>query len=129
MPSPHVYHVFLASPHDLEPERQLVREYFTRWNQTYGNRDDVRLDVIDCENYSSYGLGVPQELINQQLFDRFADTLILFVGIMGRHFGSPTGVIESGIEYGSGTEAELELAITKAAAAGQPSIQFFFLRC
>jgi hypothetical protein len=66
------YHVFLASPADVNEKRQAVRQFFDRYNQSTAHLWGVRFEVVDWENYASIGVGRPQELITQQTLDRFA---------------------------------------------------------
>src|SRR6476661_7431733 len=90
------YHVFLASPGDVNEEREEVRKFFEQFNRTFAAKWKVRFAVIDWENYSTLGIGRPQELITSQTLEKFRDSLALVVGIMGQRFGSPTGTHESG---------------------------------
>lgn len=59
------YHVFLASPSDVNQERQIVRLFFERYNRTAAQLWGVRFEVIDWENYASIGVGDPQERSSQ----------------------------------------------------------------
>src|SRR4051812_10983987 len=92
------YHVFLASPSDVNSERQQVRKFFEKLNRHTALLWNVRFEVIDWENYSSIGVGRPQELITTQTLERFENSLALVIGLMAQKFGSPTGVAESGTE-------------------------------
>jgi len=118
----HEYHVFLASPGDMEPERQEVRSFFEAYNRHTASRWNVRFTVVDWENYSTIGVGRPQELISQQTLERFKNSLALVVGLMGQRFGSPTGTHESG------TEEEFEWAYENHKQTGLPEIKWFFRR-
>lgn len=117
-----VYHVFLASPGDMNEERQLVRRFFEDFNQQIAQTLGVRFEVIDWENYSSVGIGRPQELITSQTLERYSNSLALVIGLMGQRFGFPTG------EYESGTEEEFEWALASYREHGFPEIKWFF-RC
>jgi tetratricopeptide (TPR) repeat protein len=114
------YHVFLASPGDVEDERNAVRDFFDRYNRSYAAPKGLRFEVVDWENYSSAGVGRPQELITQQTLERFRSSLALVVGVMAQRFGSPSGTHESG------TEEEFEWAISSWRASGFPEIKWFF---
>jgi hypothetical protein len=92
------YHVFLASPGDVNDERHMVRQFFEHYNRHTAQLWGVRFEVIDWENYATIGVGRPQELITAQTLERFRDSLALVIGIMGQRFGSPTGKAESGTE-------------------------------
>ena len=52
------YKVFLASPRDVERERQIVRDILQECNQTLTAMEArVRFTVIDYENYATAGVG------------------------------------------------------------------------
>ena len=116
------YHVFLASPGDLGQERQAVRQFFERYNRQAAQLWGVRFEVVDWENYSTIGVGRPQELITNQTLERFRDSLVLVIGLMGQRFGSPTGTADSG------TEEEFRWALNAHKATGYPEIKWFFRR-
>jgi hypothetical protein len=116
------YHVFLASPGDTDEERKTVRQYFERYNRQTAQVWSVRFEVVDWENYASIGVGRPQELITNQTLERFKDSLVLIIGIMGQRFGSPTGKAESG------TEEEFRWALNRYKTMGFPEIKWFFKR-
>ena len=116
------YHVFLASPGDVNEERRLVRQFFERFNRNAAQLWGVRFEVVDWENYVTVGVGRPQELITQQTLERFKDSLALVVGVMAQRFGSPTGEAESG------TEEEFRWALEHHRLHGFPEIKWFFKR-
>ena len=114
------YHVFLASPGDVNEERQRVRQFFERYNQSTAHLWNVRFDVVDWENYSTIGVGRPQELISEQTLEKYQPSLALVIGIMGQRFGSPTGKADSG------TEEEFNWAMESHEKHGFPEIKWFF---
>jgi hypothetical protein len=116
----YTYHVFLASPGDVNEERQHVRQFFERYNRHHARLWNVRFEVVDWENYSAIGVGRPQELITQQTLEKYKDSLALVVGIMGQRFGMPTGEAESG------TEEEFNWALESNLDSGWPEIKWFF---
>ena len=116
------YHVFLASPGDVNDERQMVRQFFEHYNRHTAQLWGVRFEVVDWENYATIGVGRPQELITAQTLERFQDSLALVIGIMGQRFGSPTGKAESG------TEEEFNWALESHQQSGFPEIKWFFRR-
>lgn len=115
-----IYHVFLASPGEMADERQMVRRFFDEYNRTTARLWNVRFEVIDWENYSSAGVGRPQELITNATLERFRSSLALVIGIMGQRFGEPTG------EFESGTEEEFNWALDNHSQTGFPEIKWFF---
>lgn len=118
--STNVYHVFLASPGDVNVERQYVRRFFEEYNRHTAHLWDAEFRVVDWENHSSIGVGRPQELITRQTLERFKDSLALVVGVMAQRFGSPSGKAESG------TEEEFLWAKQCHDATGFPEIKWFF---
>ena len=114
------YHVFLASPGDVNEERQRVRQFFERYNQSTAHLWNVRFDVVDWENYSTIGVGRPQELISEQTLEKYQPSLALVIGIMGQRFGSPTGKADSG------TEEEFNWAMESHEKHSFPEIKWFF---
>jgi hypothetical protein len=114
------YHVFLASPGDVNAERQYVRRFFDDYNRSTAHLWNAEFRVIDWENYATIGVGRPQELITQQTLEKYKGSLALVVGIMGQRFGSPSGKAESG------TEEEFNWAIESNKTTGFPEIKWFF---
>ncbi len=114
------FHVFLASPGDMKEERKSVRKFFSAYNRDVANRRNLEIKVVDWENYSSIGLGRPQALITHQTLARFKESLVLFIGLLGQRFGTPTG------GYESGTEEEFQTAIDFRKQHGDyPEIKWF----
>jgi len=69
------YHVFLASPGDVNAERQAVRDFFEEFNRTVAKPTwEAQFTVIDWENYSTAGVGRPQELIPNYSYRPFFTT-------------------------------------------------------
>lgn len=117
-----VYYVFLASPGDMADERNAVRRFFEEYNRTTARHYAARFEVIDWENYSSAGVGRPQELITEATLERYRSSLALVVGLMGQRFGEATGVADSG------TEEEFNWALGSFQKTGFPEIKWFFRR-
>ena len=78
------YNVFVASPGDVGNERLKVRQFFDRYNRNYAEPRGLRFEIIDWENYSSAGVGRPQELITEQTLERYKRV----VGDGHRHHGT-----------------------------------------
>jgi hypothetical protein len=81
-----IYHIFLASPGDMNEERQIVRDFFDGYNRNIANRQNIELKVIDWEHFSNIGVGRTQALITQQTLDEFRNSLVLVVGLLGQRF-------------------------------------------
>ena len=114
------YHVFIASPGDVGVERASIRTYFDHLNRTSAQALGVRFQVVDWENFSTAGVGRPQELITRQTLERFRASLVLVIVVMAQRFGTPSGASESG------TEEEVRWALTSNAETGFPEVKFFF---
>jgi len=106
----------------MADERNAVRRFFEEYNRTTARHYAVRFEVIDWENYSSAGVGRPQELITEATLERYRSSLALVVGLMGQRFGEATGVADSG------TEEEFNWALDSFQKTGFPEIKWFFRR-
>lgn len=93
--------VFVASPSDVEEERDKLEEVIREHNITWARDLGVRLDLVRWEThaYPSFGAD-PQAVINEQIPNDYD----IFIGLMWYRFGTPTG------RAGSGTVEEFELA-------------------
>ncbi len=86
--------VFVASPSDVNHERQAVQAAITEVNSTIGDRLDATLQFVGWETITPRISGKhPQEIINDEvgIYD-------IFIGIMWKHFGTPTPTAASGTE-------------------------------
>jgi len=107
--------LLLSSPGDVEPERAKVNAVVNQVNRMLGDSLGVVLEVVDWKTHVVPDMGRPQEVINQQLgqYD-------IFVGILWKRFGTPTGKAESG------TEEEFNIAYANWQKFGRPRILFYF---
>ena len=106
----HVLTVFVASPSDVEDERDKLEDVIRELNVTWSRELSVRLELVRWETHACPGMGVDaQAVINEQVPDDFD----LFIGIMWCRYGTPTG------RAGSGTIEEFERA--KARYEADPS--------
>jgi hypothetical protein len=98
--------VFIASPSDVTPERELVERAVREINlnlRASGN-DVIQLEVVRWETHAYPDFGRdPQSVINAQLGMEYD----IFLGIFWSRIGTPTG------RYASGTVEEFELAYDK----------------
>ena len=85
------YRVFVASPRDVSAEREALERVVTEVNQTHGVPLGYSIELWRWETHATPDGGRPQDVINAQLpeFD-------VFIGILWRRFGTPTGVAGSG---------------------------------
>jgi len=90
-----ILQVFVASPSDVSDERTLMEDVVSEFNKTWGNHNNVMLELLKWETHSRPGIGAdPQDVINDQIGDEYD----IFIGIMWGRFGSPTKRAESGTE-------------------------------
>lgn len=93
--------VFVASPSDVEDERNKLEEAIRNLNIIWARQLGIRLDLVMWETHAYPGFGEdPQFVINEQIPQDYD----LFIGIMWYRFGTPTG------RAGSGTVEEFQLA-------------------
>src|SRR6185369_7787589 len=86
---------FIASPGDVADERRVAREVVEELNESL-RAINWQIDLLGWED-TLPGAARPQELINKDV-----DACDLFIGILWRRWGQPTG------EYSSGIEEEFE---------------------
>ena len=104
----------------MDSERKYVREFFLEFNISTAHEWGVQFDVVDWENYTTAGVGRPQQLITQATLEKYKGSLALVVGLIAGRFGSPTGEAESG------TEEEFRWAVEHWRETGWPEIKWFF---
>ncbi|MCK6608785.1 MAG: DUF4062 domain-containing protein [Flavobacterium sp.] len=111
------YQIFVASPSDLAEEREAFNDVINELNITYGNPNNLHLELLKWENNSAPGIsniGV-QDIINNDI-----PTYDIFIGFLWMKFGTPTE------NYGSGTEEEFEIAFKKFQENNSIQILFYF---
>ncbi len=116
MPPTHqlnVLRVFLASPNDLEDERRATKEIVDRLNSTIRHIGWV-VELLAWEDRTP-GFGRPQEQINEDV-----DACDLFLGILWRRWGSPSG------SFSSGFEEEFERAVCRRRQSESPEVWIYF---
>ena len=107
-----VYNLMIASPSDVEAEREIVRDVVHQWNAVHASDRKSVLIPLGWETHTTPEMGDrPQSIINKQIL-RDADIL---VAVFWTRIGSPTG------KYDSGTIEEIEEHI----AAGKPAMLYF----
>lgn len=88
-----VYRVLIATPSDVEEEREIITNAIQNWNDLYSFSKKVVLLPLKWETHTAPDYGErPQEIINKAIVD---DCDIL-VGCFWTRIGSPTGEEESG---------------------------------
>jgi len=88
-----VYRILIASPSDVEEEREIAVRVIQEWNDLYSYSRKIALLPLRWETHTAPEYGTrPQEVINRAIVDQCD----LLVGIFWTRIGSPTGVAESG---------------------------------
>jgi len=106
--------VFLASPGDLELERNIAREVVERINKVISRRVDWHIELLGWED-TLPGYSRPQDIINKDV-----DYCDLFLGLLWKRWGQATG------KYTSGFHEEFLRARKKRMSSGAPEIWLFF---
>jgi hypothetical protein len=102
-----VYRILIASPSDVDEERDTAVRVIQEWNDLYSYSRKVVLLPLRWETHTAPEYGTrPQEIINRAIVDECD----LLVGIFWTRIGSPTGSADSG------TLEEIE----RVATAGKP---------
>jgi Domain of unknown function (DUF4062) len=112
---PSLYRVFLASPGDVSSERNVASDVIEELNITHGPLGNYRLELLRWETHASPGAGRPQQVIND-LIKQYD----IFVGVMWKRFGSPSGIADSG------TEEEFNIAYARWEEDQKRPLMFFF---
>jgi hypothetical protein len=112
---PREFRVFLASPADVGEERTAMGGVLDELNRTQGETLDYRAELVRWETHSAPAAGRPQGIINDDI-GRYD----IFVGVMWRRFGTPTGVA------GSGTEEEFNNAYRAWEQDQRVILMFYF---
>lgn len=85
--------IFLASPGDLEVERDAVGEAVRELNQALAPAHHARLELVRWETHSSPELGSdPQAVFNDQIGDEYD----VFIGLLWTRIGTATPRADSG---------------------------------
>lgn len=109
--------IFLASPSDVDHERNVVSAAIEEWNARYSRDRSLVFDLMRWETSISAGFGTDgQAVINTQIEDEY-DVLI---GLFWAKLGTPTPRAESG------TVEEYERALARFQAREKVEICFFF---
>lgn len=114
MPTPvQEIRVFMASPGDLEDEREALRGVERRINAAFQSTG-LRMTISGWEEVQPE-YGRPQELINPLVHD-----CEVFVGLLNTRWGSATGTHDSGFAE------EFEIAIARRESSDKPHVGMFF---
>jgi hypothetical protein len=112
---PKQYRLFVASPGDVSAERKALDRVVKEINETHGVPLKYSIELLRWETHTTPSGGRPQGAINDQIPE-----YNIFIGIMWRRFGTPTGVA------GSGTEEEYRIAYRAWERNRQMPLMFYF---
>src|ERR1700716_3442973 len=107
-----VFNVLIASPGDVNAERDLAREVVYEWNASHSRSRKIVLQPIGWETHSHPTMGDrAQSILNEQIL-KDAD---LVVAIFWTRIGTPTG------EAPGGSVEELQRHMTE----NKPAMVYF----
>lgn len=107
----------MASPSDVGDERDLVDAFVNEWNNLWSKDIGVHLRLVRWETHAYPAIGADgQDVINTQVGEEYD----VFLGIMWKRFGTPTG------RAASGTVEEFERALARYRMSGDPQLMFYF---
>jgi hypothetical protein len=115
MPTIRNYRLLIASPGDVAAERDGLSRVISELNQAHGKARGYVIEPLRWETHAAPSGGRPQAVINNQL-----GAYDIFVGIMWRRFGTPTGMA------GSGTEEEYRGAYRRWEKNNLMPLMFYF---
>lgn len=88
-----VLSVFVASPSDIDDERNRLEETIQDLNLSWARTLGIRLELVRWETHAYPAFGSsPQAVINEQIPDDYD----IFIGLMWYKFGTPTEHASSG---------------------------------
>src|SRR5688500_2184321 len=116
-----IIRIFVASPSDVEIERDRVDLVIEELNRDIGESLGVRLESIRWEKYVAPLMGRPEDVVLQQVKLNEWD---VFIGILWLRFGSPTGAVNPATDkpFLSGTEEEFNIAYNSWRKTEKPKI-------
>lgn len=113
------YRIFVASPGDVQRERDAMQGVVNEMNRILEAllpEDGIRVELLRWEsNVASHIADGPQPVVNEQI-----ESYDIFVGLLAKRFGTPTAVAQSG------TEEEFRGAYERWRKHGAPWIVFYF---
>jgi hypothetical protein len=109
------FRLFVASPSDVSFERDALARVVEEVNQTHGAPLGYSINLLWWETHVTPSGGRPQGVVNELI-----PTYDIFVGIMWRRFGTPTGLA------GSGTEEEYQIAYRRWQSNSAMPLMFYF---
>lgn len=109
--------MFVASPADVDPERQIIVRVAQEWNDLWSGVLGIRLEVLRWETHAYPDAGMDaQHVINSQVGADYD----IFLGVMWSRLGTPTQ------RAPSGTVEEFGRALTSFRVRRSPKLMFYF---
>ncbi len=110
-----VIRLFVASPGDVAKERKILGEIVEQFNLTSNSSLNCLIEIKKWETHTFSSAGRPEDVIINQIGE-----YDVFLGIMWKHFGTPTGKEESG------TEEEFNIALKRLKKGDVKHLGFIF---
>jgi hypothetical protein len=113
-----IVQVFVASPSDVQQERDILETLIDELNQTWSNSLGLVFELLRWETHVRPSFGSdPQDVINVQIGEDYD----VFIGILWGRFGSATP------RAASGTIEEFDRALARfRGGSGGPEIMIYF---
>ncbi len=110
--------VFVASPNDVQPERDALADVVKGVNATLAGLEPVQLRLVSWQEDVEPAVGGdPQAIVNSQIGTNYD----VFIGILWKHFGTRTPRAESG------TQEEFQRAVElQRERPSSVSVMFYF---
>ena len=112
-----ILRAFLASPGDMQEEREGIRDVVDEFNGSWADELGYQIELVGWED-TVPGYGRPQHLINQDV-----DRCDLFIAMVWKRWGTPPGHSST---FSSGFEEEFERAMERRRQTETPQIALFF---
>jgi len=120
-----IIRVFIASPGDVKPERDIAYSVMDEVNEIFSNLRstfNVTIEAVGWEKLAPIH-GIPNKSISKRIPVEECDVVL---GIFWKKFGNPPGTMRlDGTEYSSGTEEEIERAFETARKSDKPFIMLY----
>jgi len=110
-----VIRLFVASPGDVAKERKILGKIVEQINLTSNSNLNCLIEIKKWETHTFSSAGRAEEVIINQIGE-----YDVFLGIMWKHFGTPTGKEESG------TEEEFNIALKRLEKGDIKHLGFIF---
>jgi hypothetical protein len=119
-----LWRVFVASPSDVLPEREQIREVVEELNEGEAYLRGVRIELLDWREKVTPLMGRPQQVVLDQCKLEETDLLVM---ILWHRFGTPPGGtnLQTGRPFLSGTEEEFSIAYNLWKESGRPQISVY----